>query len=124
MEINIIPDCGNAPKKLVIRDFNIAFAKRDIHKILEMVSEEIEWTIVGEKSISGKEAFREEIENMNIQKAKSLSISHIITHGKLAAAHGEMTIPTGETISFADIYEFRSAGSKEIRKLISLMIQL
>ena len=55
-EILIKPDCGNAPRKKLLEDFNIAFATGDADFIIQNVSTDIQWTIFGDKVITGKEA--------------------------------------------------------------------
>jgi len=51
-------DCGNAPKKLLLKELNIAFARGDSEKILSFVTDDIVWEIVGEKRLKGIENFR------------------------------------------------------------------
>jgi ketosteroid isomerase-like protein len=60
MEPKIIveEDCGNAPKKLLLKELNIAFARGDSEKILSFVTDDIVWKIVGEKRLKGIENFR------------------------------------------------------------------
>lgn len=54
-KITVIPDCGNAPKKEFLKDFNIAFATGEADFIIQHVSDNIVWSIYGDKDIIGKE---------------------------------------------------------------------
>lgn len=80
-------NCGNAPKKQLLKDFNIAMAKCDIASIIEQVTDNITWRIVGDKQIEGKEEFTKELECIADKSATELHIEHIITHGNIASAN-------------------------------------
>ncbi len=123
-KITVKPDCGNAPKKALIRDFNIAFAKGAVNLILDTVSEDITWCVYGDFEVSGKDAFRKEI--LKMQKypaAKELILDAIITHGPDAAANGLMVMHDG-TYAFCDVYRFKSAGSKVIKSIKSFVVKV
>ncbi len=121
LKLTVKPDCGNAPKKSFLRDFNVAFAEANVDFILDQVSNDIEWTLIGESTIEGKNDFEAALRKMAHVKAESLTINGIITHGKEAALHGEMTLNTGDTYIFCDIYEFVSAGKLIVRKMHSFV---
>ncbi|NJN27476.1 MAG: hypothetical protein HC819_16635, partial [Cyclobacteriaceae bacterium] len=91
-KITVSPDCGNAPRKQFLKDFNIAFATGDADFIIQHVCDDIEWNIHGDKHISGKEAFTKEIYIMKEYSADEVVIHTIITHGREAALNGEMKI--------------------------------
>ena len=40
-KITVNADCGNAPKKQILLDLNIAYARADIDAILENLSDDI-----------------------------------------------------------------------------------
>src|SRR5687768_632095 len=54
VKVNVQPDCGNAPKKLFIRDFMIAFANSDTPSILDCLADDAVWEMVGERTLNGK----------------------------------------------------------------------
>ena len=60
-KITVTPDCGNAPRKEFLKDFNIAFATGKADFIIEHVSDDIQWNIYGDKHVTGKESFIKEI---------------------------------------------------------------
>jgi len=122
-QIDIKPDCSNAPKKEFLRDFNIAFAEGNVELICSSVSADIEWEIFGDQRISGKEAFDKAVIEMSDYKADKLIIHHIITHGKEAAINGEMVMGDGNKYVFCDVYEFTSVGKNEIRKMSSYVVK-
>lgn len=112
MEPKIIveEDCGNAPKKLLLKELNIAFARGDVENILSYVTDDIVWESVGEKQLKGIENFRNELENLKQVEVAELKIENIITHGWIASANGIMHMKSGEKFAFCDVYVFNSAA--------------
>ena len=51
-------DCGNSPKNIFVQDLTIALTKRDSKFILDNVTDDIRWNIVGDKLIEGKDKER------------------------------------------------------------------
>lgn len=122
-KINVTPDCGNAPRKEFLKNFNIAFATGDADFIIQNVSDDIEWNIYGDKTISGKESFAEEINIMKEYTADELTIHSIITHGREAALNGEMKMGD-EVYAFCDVYRFTNTTSSTIRQMDSYVIKI
>ncbi|SFE83825.1 nuclear transport factor 2-like protein [Alteribacillus iranensis] len=81
MKVICEENCGNAPKKQLLKDFNIAFAKCDVESIIEQVSDDIIWHMVEDKKVNGKEEFAKELELIDDEQATELHIEHIITMG-------------------------------------------
>jgi len=51
-----------------------------------------------------------------------LTISNIITHGKIAAVDGELELDNGFQLSFCDIYRFTGAGTNAKIKEITAYV--
>lgn len=113
-------DCGNAPKKKIILDFNIAFAHGDVEGVLAFLSPGAIWEVVGDNTWSGTAEIQTALKGMGSIKARKLNIQQIITHGKDASAHGVMEFVEGR-IRFADFYEFTSAGSSKIKRMLTFV---
>lgn len=111
-------DCGNAPRKQVLKDFNVAFARGDVQAILVMLHDEIVWHMIGDRTLQGKEAVAAVLREMQDEECTELHIHHIITHGSEAALNGTMTMKDGRRYAFCDVYVFagfsKSAKIKEI----------
>ncbi len=125
LKITINEDCGNAPKKLFLRDIYIAFAKNDLQHILQNVSDGIRWNMVGDSLVEGKEQVANVIEAMNHTKATELTIKNIITHGKTAAVDGIVKLENGSRYAFCDVYNFSSsAKDAKVKEVTSYSINL
>ncbi|UCS92912.1 nuclear transport factor 2 family protein [Echinicola marina] len=118
------PNCGNSPKMAFLKEFNIAFAKGNIDYLIESVSDEIVWHIVGDKEIAGKEMFRSEMENMKTNKVVELTLYQILSHGKEGAVNGSMKMHDGKEYAFSDFYQFSGAKGKLIKSITSYIIKM
>jgi hypothetical protein len=119
LALSIPVDCNNAPKKQVIRDFNIAFAQGDVASVLSFLTEEVEWDIVGTKVLQGKGAVEAELNHMAETSFQSLSLDIVLTHGKFGSVVGALTTVDGDVYRFSDTYEFVSADKHTIQRFIS-----
>lgn len=118
-------DCGNAPKKLQIRDFNIAFANGDVDALLQSVTEEICWNRVGEGMVEGKAAFERALQQMSQAEVTELVIEEIITHGNVGAANGLLRFADGKACAFCDVYRFSShSKNAKIKTVTSYVIEV
>lgn len=123
-KITVKTDCGNAPKREFLKEFNIAFAKENIGFLTESVTDNIVWNIVGDKKIAGKKNFTDELEKMKTEKAAELILDQILSHGKEGAANGVMKMQNGKKYAFSDFYEFNSAKGAKLKSITSYVIEI
>jgi hypothetical protein len=121
-KIQIQTDCGNAPRKLFLKELNIAFANGDFDYIITIIQEEITWDIVGYKRINGKEAYLNELTRHKLWKVQQLIIDKIITHGPDASVSGEIITTDNKKFAFLYIYRFKGAGGTTINAIKTFMI--
>lgn len=124
MKLNTTPDCGNAPKRELIKNLTIWFASYELDKAFAFLSDDITWTLVGDVPIQGKEAFRKELDPMRSNRVEELTLSSILSHGKEAAVNGEMQMRDGKRFGFADFYTFTSAKGDKIKEIVSYVVEL
>lgn len=122
--ITVKPDCSNAPKKAILRDFISAFAHADIDGILSPMSDDIVWNLVGDSVIEGKDNVRALLEAMKGVGTSDLVIESIITHGREAAVNGVIRSNTGQAHAFCDVVLFASASSMKIDTMTSYSITI
>lgn len=127
-KINIKADCGNSPRKKFLKELNIAFAKGNADFIIEHASDDIVWTIHGDKKIEGKEAFSKEVHMMKQYKADEMTLHSVITHGREAAANGEMRMGDNpdsyRDYAFCDVYQFTNTTSLILKEMQSYVIKI
>ncbi|MGM0580607.1 MAG: nuclear transport factor 2 family protein [Bacteroidota bacterium] len=123
MKINCKANCGNAPRKQLLKDLNIAFAKGEVQLILDMLTEDVQWEMVGDKVMNGKAEVAKDLESMKDYTAVEINIDHIITHGTDAACDGSFLMKNGDRFGFCDVYEFENNSKKaKIKNMISYAI--
>lgn len=123
-KITVKPDCDNAPRKALMRDFISAFAHADIDGILAPMSDDIVWNLVGDSVIEGKENVRALLEAMKGEGTSDLVIESIITHGREAAINGVIRSNSGQAHAFCDVVQFTSAESMKIKTMTSYSIAI
>lgn len=124
VKITSSPNCGNSPKMTFIKEFNIAFAKANIGFLLESVTDDIVWNIVGDKKITGRENFADELDKMKSKKASELILHQILSHGKEGAANGVIKMQSGKKYAFSDFYQFKGAKGAKIKSITSYAIEI
>lgn len=116
------PNCGNSPKMEFLKDFNIAFAKGNVEFLIDSVTDEIVWNIIGAKKIEGKENYAEELKKMKEAKATELILDQILSHGKEGAANGIIKMQNDKKYAFSDFYIFHGAKGSKIKSITSYVI--
>lgn len=117
-------NCGNSPKMKFIKEFNIAFAKGNLEFLMENVTDDIVWNIIGNKKIEGKEKFTEELKKMKSEKVIELIIEQILSHGKEGASNGIMKMKNGKKYAFSDFYVFKNTKSTDLKLITSYVIEM
>lgn len=122
-KITVNTDCGNAPKREFLKEFNSAFAKGNVEFLIESVADDVVWEQVGDKRISGKEQFAAALEKMKQEKVAELILEQILSHGKEGAANGVIRMQDGRVYAFSDFYRFNSAKGAKLKTITSYLIE-
>jgi len=120
--------CGNSPKNLFLRDFNIAVAKGDTEVIGQGITEDVTWHLfepANQKTIQGKDNVLEEyVENLIIIPTE-FTIESIITHGDRGAVNGVIKAEDTKSYVFCDVYQLSShAKGGKIKEITSYIIRV
>lgn len=109
--------------KQVVDQVNDAFRQSNVEAFLSCCTDDVSWTMVGEKSVKGKDAIRQWMASMPAEPPQ-FTVSNVIAEGDLVTAFGDMTMKdkdgTATPYSYCDIYRFR--GDK-IAELTSYVIK-
>ncbi|MCA1589090.1 MAG: nuclear transport factor 2 family protein [Acidobacteria bacterium] len=110
--------------KKIVEEINAAFAEGNVEKFLEKCTENVEWTMVGEKHVIGKSAIREWMASMEGMEPPKFSVDRIIAEGDSVVCYGDMTMKDKDgkdaAYGFCDIYRF--SGDK-IAELTSYVVK-
>ncbi|HEY4557698.1 MAG TPA: hypothetical protein VIG82_05860 [Enteractinococcus sp.] len=116
-------DCGNAPRKIVIRDFLIALYQQDEDHVLEALAEDIRWELVGSRVLNGLEEVREWLRRE--PPVRELHIAMVITHGTDCGVDGWVVYADGRTRALSHVLIFAGhAKSAKIKALRSYLIDI
>lgn len=109
-----------------LQQFNEAYAKGDTDFLAANVTEDFQWTIVGDQVVQGKANFIKMVEQMQQEGKAELKINNIITHGRGAAVDGTMKFAgqSGQEnlYAFCDIYIFSGFRNPKIKTMTSYAI--
>ena len=121
-------DCGNAPKKLLLKELTSAFAKGTAQRVLlPHLADDVVWEIVGTEGIEGKDAVAKLLveASQSGNKASKLEIENIITHGNAGSVNGQISMTDGTQYAFCDVYMWSGTSVKSaIRKITSYSIEV
>lgn len=118
-------DCGNAPRKQVLKSFNIAFASGDVEAVLEAAADDIVWERIGDRTIRGKAAFADALTSYRNQVADELRLHTIITHGNEASANGIIKFSGRKARAFCDVYRFAGfAKTAKIKQITTYAMEV
>ena len=104
-----------------IRQLNDAFAECNTKFLSDSVTSDIQWKIVGEKIISGKDQFEKSLDKMKLGGPLNIEVQDIINTEERAVVEGivEFRIETGrkKKYAFCDIYTFAKDHNNKIQEL-------
>lgn len=105
--------------KQLINEFLDAFDKNDTEKILSCMTEDVQWNILGEQKIAGKEALRSFFEQNKNMIMVSSTRDHFIIDGDRASIGGEVVCKNTESgeeydMYYCDVYELQSGKIKSM----------
>jgi limonene-1,2-epoxide hydrolase len=125
VKIHIQADCGNAPKKLFVKDFIVALVNNDQAFINRNSTDDIQWNVVGGQHIEGKEAVLAQLGQLRSDAVVELAIHTIVTHGYDGVAEGLLKFKDGRTMAFCDVYRFRaSTNNAPIKSITTYTVAL
>jgi ketosteroid isomerase-like protein len=114
-----------AKNKEIIGKVNAVFLQGNFEGFLEYCADDVRWTIVGDRSVKGKEAIRQWMKSMaaeNPEPPKFSVIDPVIAEGDFVVARGDMTMKDKDgkqgQYSYCDIYRFRGDKIAELNSFV------
>jgi uncharacterized protein len=96
--------------KKIVEKVNAAFTEGSTEGFLSFCAEDVEWTMVGDKTVKRKDAIRKWIAAMGSEPPK-FTVDNVIAEGDFVTAYGDMKMKDkdGKVVPYAycDIYRFR-----------------
>jgi uncharacterized protein len=111
----------SAKNKEIVEKVNASFDEGNMESFLSFCTDDVVWTIIGEKTVAGKDAIRQWMASMDIESPK-FTVTNVIGEGDFVTAYGDMTLKDkeGKTVpySFCDIYQFRGGKIVELKSFL------
>ena len=108
--------------KQIVEKINKAFADNNPEEFLSNCTDNVVWTMVGEKTNSGKEAIREWMAEMKDMEPPKFTVDQIIAEGDSVACYGDMSMKDKDgklgKYSYCDIYSFSGGKISELRSFV------
>jgi uncharacterized protein len=110
--------------KAIVEKVNAALAQGNTEEFLSFCTDDVEWTMVGEKSVKGKNEIRRWMASMASENSNlpEFTVDNVIAEGDFVAARGDMTMKDkgGRPVpySFCDIYRFRDGKIIELSSFV------
>lgn len=114
-------------KEKFIQKLNEAFAKGDVPFILDCMTDDIVWEMIGGNSSKGKIEIEKEMTSIKDMEILEMKLDKVITHGKLASANGYFRMKHKDQekfYGFCDIYEFNGFKNLKLKKMTSYVVPL
>jgi uncharacterized protein (TIGR02246 family) len=108
-------------RKEIVEKVDAAFAQNNLEGFLSFCTEDVEWTIVGEKTVKGKESIRQWMATIESEPPR-FQVKKVIAEGDFVTAYGDMTMKDkdGNAVPYAycDIYRFRGDNIVELTSFV------
>lgn len=115
------PDCGNAPRREILRDIVKALATRDADAVTEYLRVDAVWSLVGDRDLSGTDQIALWIASM--PAPTELRFESLVTHGREASASGTLTLASDEQSHFSHVFQFAGATkTAKVKRVASYLI--
>ena len=107
--------------KAVLRQANAAVSAGDHEGFLARCTDDVEWTFVGERTLTGKEAVRRYMKATYLEPPR-FTVAQLIAEGEYVTAIGEIVIADAagrETRSaYCDVWRLRGDRLAELRAFV------
>lgn len=108
--------------KEIVEKVNAAFIDNKPEDFLSFCDENVEWTMVGEKTSKGKKEIREWMASMEGMEPPKFTVDEIIAEGDTVVCHGGMKMKgeDGEPgdYSYCDIYRFNNGKIARLQSFV------
>jgi uncharacterized protein len=107
--------------KAMLQEANAAISKGDTEGFLSFCADDIEWTMVGDKTLKGKEAVRQWMATTYVEPPK-FTVVNLIAEGDFVTALGEITMKDKDGrathYSYCDVWRFRGGRMVELKAFV------
>jgi uncharacterized protein len=107
--------------KAILRRANAAVLKGDYEAFLGHCTDDVEWTFVGDRTLTGKEAVRQYIRTTYVEPP-TFTVDRLIAEDDFVTALGEISMKgeTGKVVhsAYCDVWRVRDGKLAELRAFV------
>jgi len=96
--------------KRTVEQANDAFVRNDVEAFLNLCTENVEWTMVGDTTVRGKSAIREWMKSMD-PGTPAVTVDRVIAEADFAVTWGSLTMKDKDgraaPFTYCDVYRFQ-----------------
>ncbi len=110
-----------ASKEDIVRQINEAFMQNNMEGFLDHCSEDVKWTMAGEKTTVGKEQIREWMKDMKDCEPPEFGVDRMISNEDSVVCFGDMKMKGEngeEPYTYCDIYQFDGDKVIDLRSFV------
>ena len=112
----------SARNTAIVDEVNAAFAANKFDGFLAHCTNDVVWTMVGDRTVSGVDAIRNWLSSMAGGEAPKFTVDHVSGDGDTVTAYGDMTMKgqdgSAEPYAYCDVYRFRGDKIAELRSYV------
>lgn len=116
-------DCGNSPKNPLVENLAVALSTGDHRMVSELVTDDVQWSIVGGKVLRGREAVLQALSKVACVPIATLTVLHVVTHGRSGAVNGKVQHSAGG-VGFCDVFEFSTPKGTNVSRITSYRLKV
>lgn len=121
--LNVVdePDCGNAPRREILRDIVMALATRDADAVAKYLGPDAVWRLAGDRDMTSAHEIASWV--ASTPAPTELRFESLVTHGREASASGTLTLASGEVLHFSHVFQFAGATkTAKVKRITSYLI--
>ena len=107
--------------KEIVESINKAFAANNLDGFLAHCSDDIVWTMVGEKPLAGKDAIRAWMKAMPMEPPV-FDVATLIAEGDIVMVQGNMTMTDKDrkttAYAYCDVYRFKGDKIADLKSFV------
>lgn len=112
MKTTLPVDCENSPGTTLIIRVVTHWAAGEAASMVEFLTDDIAWKIVGNEHVYGKKDLGELVPSSDVE---ALNVTSIVTHGRLGSCDGYLKSSSGY-VAFSHIFRFGSGTERSAIK--------
>ncbi len=106
----------------IVNKINDAFSANDVEGFLEHCADDVAWTMVGDRTVKGKDEIRNFMDEMKCPEPPVFEVDRMIASDDSVVCYGDMSMKDGDgqtsDWTYCDIYHFANGKVDEMSSFV------